>query len=233
MEEFPKYYGGLETESLWQKRWEEEGIYRFDPDSSKPVYSIDTPPPTVSGQIHIGHVFSYTQAEIMIRYFRMKGFNIFYPFGFDDNGLPTERFVEKQLGVSAASLPREEFISQCLEISKNIEAQFKELWQSLGFSVDWDQLYSTIEPSSRRISQRSFLDLYKKGLVQKKAMPALYCPFCRTTVAQAESEDKEIPSQFVDLLFHLDDGRELSSATTRPEPLPALVAGFAHPDDPR
>ena len=105
MEEFPKYYGGLETESLWQKRWEEEGIYRFDPDSSKPVYSIDTPPPTVSGQIHIGHVFSYTQAEIMIRYFRMNGFNIFYPFGFDDNGLPTERFVEKQLGVSAASSP--------------------------------------------------------------------------------------------------------------------------------
>ena len=233
MEEFPKYYGGLETESLWQKRWEEEGIYRFDPDSSKPVYSIDTPPPTVSGQIHIGHVFSYTQAEIMIRYFRMKGFNIFYPFGFDDNGLPTERFVEKQLGVSAASLPREEFISQCLEISKNIEAQFKELWQSLGFSVDWDQLYSTIEPSSRRISQRSFLDLYKKGLVQKKAMPALYCPFCRTTVAQAESEDKEIPSQFVDLLFHLDDGRELIIATTRPELLPALVAVFIHPDDPR
>ncbi len=233
MKEMPKYYGGIETEKRLKGFWEEEGIFRYSKESGKPVFSIDTPPPTVSGKLHIGHVFSYTQAEIMARYKRMNGFEVFYPFGFDDNGLPTERLVEKKLKKSAGTLNREEFIEHCLQVSEDVEKDFKELWQSLGFSADWDQLYSTIDDRSRRISQRSFIDLFKKGLVKKQATPALYCPNCRTTVAQAETEDKEMPSRFVDLRFKLETGDQLAIATTRPELIPALVAIFVHPDDPR
>ena len=233
MKEIPKYYEGIAAEKKWQKYWEEQGIYRFNENSDKPVYAIDTPPPTISGQLHVGHIFSYTQAEIIARYQRMKGNNIFYPFGFDDNGLPTERLVEKKLDIKPESMSREEFIQNCLTISADIKKEFKILWQSLGFSVDWEQLYSTIDDKSRRISQKSFLDLYKKGFIEKKAMPALYCPNCGTTVAQAETEDKELPSQFVDLKFRLETGKDIIISTTRPELLPALAAVFAHPDDER
>ncbi len=231
--ELPKYYGGKDAEKKWQEYWAKEGIYRFDPLSHKPVYSVDTPPPTVSGSLHVGHVFSYTQAEIIIRYKRMQGFNIFYPFGFDDNGLPTERLVEKELGISGGRMPREEFIAKCLEVAEKYEAQFKELWQSLGFSTEWAQIYSSIDDRARRVSQRSFIDLYKKGYVVKKAMPTLYCPVCNTAVAQAETEDKEIGSQFVDLEFTVETGEKLIIATTRPELIPALVSVFVHPDDER
>ncbi|HDS03452.1 MAG TPA: valine--tRNA ligase [Firmicutes bacterium] len=233
MKELPKYYGGLEAEKKWQRFWEEKRIFSFNENKDKPVYSVDTPPPTVSGQLHIGHVFSYTQAEIMTRYKRMRGFQVFYPFGFDDNGLPTERLVEKKLKKSASSLDREEFIAHCLEVSADVEKEFKELWQSLGFSADWGQLYSTIDERSRRISQRSFIDLFEKGHVVHKATPALYCPYCRTTVAQAETEDKEFDSEFVDLAFTLETGEELIISTTRPELLPALTAVFVHPEDTR
>ena len=233
MRELPKYYGGKDAEKKWQEFWEETGIYKFDEESEKKVYSVDTPPPTVSGSLHIGHIFSYTQAEIIIRYKRMNGYNIFYPFGFDDNGLPTERLVEKKLKTTASKIGRDAFIKECLKISSEIEKEFKELWQSMGFSVDWEQLYSTIDDRSRRISQRSFLDLYKKGYLVKKAMPTLYCPHCRTTVAQADTEDKEIASQFIDLKFEIETGDELIISTTRPELLPALVAVFVHPEDER
>lgn len=233
MKELPKYYGGLDSEKKWQRFWEEENIFSYEGKGDKPVYSVDTPPPTVSGQLHIGHVFSYTQAEIMTRYKRMRGYNVFYPFGFDDNGLPTERLVEKKLKKNASSMDREEFISHCLEVSAEVEAEFKALWQSLGFSADWNQLYSTIDERSRRISQRSFIDLFEKGYVVHKATPALYCPHCRTTVAQAETEDKEFDSEFVDIAFTLENGEELIISTTRPELLPALTAVFVHPEDPR
>lgn len=231
--ELPKYYGGKDAEKKWQEYWADQGIYAFDTTSDKPVYSVDTPPPTVSGSLHVGHVFSYTQAEIIIRYKRMQGYNIFYPFGFDDNGLPTERLVEKELGISGGRIPREEFIAKCLEVAAKYETQFKELWQSLGFSTEWAQIYSSIDDRARRVSQRSFLDLYKKGYVVKKAMPTLYCPVCNTAVAQAETEDKEIPSQFVNLEFTVETGEKLIIATTRPELLPALVAVFVHPEDER
>ena len=233
MKELPKYYGGSDAEKKWQRFWEEKKIFSYEGKGDKPVYSVDTPPPTVSGQLHIGHVFSYTQAEIMTRYKRMCGYNVFYPFGFDDNGLPTERLVEKKLKKSASSMDREEFIAHCLDVSAEVEGEFKALWQSLGFSADWDQLYSTIDERSRRISQRSFIDLFEKGAVIHKATPALYCPHCRTTVAQAETEDKEFDSEFVDIAFTLENGEELIISTTRPELLPALTAVFVHPDDPR
>jgi len=131
-----KTYALFESEQKWQRFWETERIYRFDDSSDKPTFSIDTPPPTVSGALHIGHVFSYTQAEIVARFARMRGFNVFYPFGFDDNGLPTERLVEKELGIRGSEVPRREFIERCLEVSEKHEELFHELWKSLGFSVE-------------------------------------------------------------------------------------------------
>jgi len=231
MAKLPKYYGGKETEKELQKFWEKEGIYKYKPESDKPVFSIDTPPPTVSGKLHIGHVFSYTQAEIIARFYRMKGYNVFYPFGFDDNGLPTERLVEREKGVKPEDMDRKDFNNLCLEVSEEVENDFKNLWQSLGFSTDWSQLYLTIDESSQRISQRSFIDLYNKGYIYRKKSPALYCPKCHTTVAQAGTESKESPSKFVDIKFEIENGEELIISTTRPELLPALVAVFVHPED--
>ena len=137
-------YNTKESEKKWQDFWEKTGIYKFNPESTEKIFSIDNPPPTVNGKIHIGHVFSYTQIEMIARYMRMKGYNVFYPFGFDDNGLPTERLVEKQIGKKANQLSREEFTKLCLETTAKYEEQFKELFKSLGFSADWDYMYSTM-----------------------------------------------------------------------------------------
>jgi len=224
----------MEAEPRWQGFWADEGIYRFNPDSGRPVFSIDTPPPTVSGKIHMGHVFSYVQAEVMARYRRMKGMEVFYPFCFDDNGLPSERFTEKTLGVRAQDMPRSEFVKLCLQVTKGAEEQFRDLWTRFGFSCDWNLLYTTIDPWVRRISQRSFLRLLEKGMVYRKEAPTLWCPECGTAVAQAETEDHTLPSVFHNLRFPLEDGSgTIPIATTRPELLPACVAVFVNPSDPR
>ncbi len=228
----PKRYKPKEAEPRWQKAWEEAGIYRFDRFPDRPIYSIDTPPPTVSGAIHIGHVFSYVQAEVIARFWRMRGMNVYYPFGFDDNGLPSERLVEKEKGVKATDVGREAFVRMCLELTQRYEDEFKVFWRSLGLSVDWDENYSTIDPTSQRISQRSFLDLFEKGRVYRKEAPTLWCPECHTAIAQAEVEDAEHASVFYDVAFRLD-GKDLIISTTRPELLPACVAMFAHPSDER
>ncbi len=228
----PKKYKPAEAEERWQRQWDESGIYKFDRFSDRPIYSIDTPPPTVSGKIHIGHVFSYVQAEVVARYWRMKGHNVYYPFGFDDNGLPSERLVEKEKGVKATDVGREKFIEMCLELTKQYEVDFIAFWKSLGLSVDWAEDYSTIDRRSQRISQRSFLDLYRKGRIYRKEAPTLWCPECHTAIAQAEIEDAEHDSVFYDVAFELD-GRDLVISTTRPELLPACVGMFAHPDDER
>ncbi|MFH1864906.1 MAG: valine--tRNA ligase [Candidatus Eisenbacteria bacterium] len=228
----PKRYKPAEAEERWQRQWDESGIYKFDRFSDRPIYSIDTPPPTVSGRIHVGHVFSYVQAEVVARYWRMKGHNVYYPFGFDDNGLPSERLVEKEKGVKATEVGRETFVRMCLELTKQYEVDFIAFWKSLGLSVDWEEDYSTIDPRSQRISQRSFLDLYKKGRIYRKEAPTLWCPECHTAIAQAEIEDAEHDSVFYDVAFELD-GRDLVISTTRPELLPACVGMFAHPDDER
>lgn len=230
----PKRYKPRESEPRWQRYWQESGIFRYDPDSRKPVYSIDTPPPTVSGKIHMGHVFSYVQAEAMARYHRMRGMEVFYPFCFDDNGLPSERFTERERDVRAQDMPRRKFVEMCLEVTKGAEAMFRDLWTRFGFSCDWDLLYTTIDPWVQRISQRSFLDLHSRGLVYRKESPTLWCPECRTAVAQAETEDSQQPSVFHDLVFPLADGSGvIPIATTRPELLPACVAVFVNPADPR
>jgi len=228
-----KIYDHKKNELTLKKLWHEQGVYLFSSAAEAQVYSIDTPPPTVSGSLHIGHIFSYTQTDILARYKRMSGFSVFYPFGFDDNGLPTERFVEKKRDIAAHSMKRSEFIELCLQETIDVEAKFKELWQDMGLSVDWNNCYSTISESTRKISQESFIRLYQKGFVYRKHEPALYCTTCRTTVAQAELDDMEKPSLFNDIAFKLEDGIELVVGTTRPEFLASCVALFYNPKDGR
>ena len=227
-----KRYDFHEVEPRYRKEWTEKGIYRFDPDSDKETYSIDTPPPTVSGSLHIGHIFSYAQAEMIARFQRMQGKNVFYPFGFDDNGLPTERLVEREQGILAHQLKRSEFIARCLDTTKEYEAEFKALWQSLGFSVDWDLAYQTINPLSQKISQKSFIELAKMGKAYLKESPVLWCTTCRTSIAQAELDSIETETAFNTIPFSVD-GQDLLIATTRPEMLFGCVALFVHPDDDR
>src|SRR3989338_9729785 len=147
-----------ELEKKWLEYWEKEKIYKFDPNSDKQIYSIDTPPPTVSGKMHIGHAFSYSQQDFIARYKRMSGFNVFYPFGTDDNGLPTERLVEKKKGVKAKEMQRTEFIKLCMSFLKEELPKFIQDWKNIGISCDFNILYSTIDNNSRKISQWSFLD---------------------------------------------------------------------------
>lgn len=226
-------YVASEAEPRLQKQWRESGIYRFRPESGKPLFTIDTPPPTVSGMIHMGHVFSYVQAEVIARYRRMAGDEVFYPFCFDDNGLPSERFTEKTKKVRAHEMPRSEFVKLCLEVTSVAEEGFRDLWTRLGFSCDWDEMYTTISPWVRGLSQRSFLDLHEQGRIYRKNTPTLWCPECRTAVAQAETEDRELDSVFHDLVFRLVGGGTIPIATTRPELLPACSAVFRNPEDPR
>jgi valyl-tRNA synthetase len=221
------------AEPRLQALWAEAGIYDFDLDSDAPVYSIDTPPATVSGHLHLGHVYSYSQTDFIARYQRMRGRNVYYPMGFDDNGLPTERLVEKTLGFTAAKIGRQAFIDACLEMSVEAEASYRAMWQRLGLSVDWRYTYRTIDTLARRTSQRSFLEFYREGLAYRTEAPAIWCPECHTAIAQADLEDLERETEFFTLAFALDDGTTLPIATTRAELLPACVAIFVHPADER
>jgi len=226
-------YDAQEAEKRIQKFWEENEVYKFDLKSKKPVFSVDTPPPTVSGKMHLGHSFSYSQQDFIVRYKRMKGFNVFYPFGTDDNGLPTERLIEKEKGVRAVNMDREEFIKLCLDRLKNeLRPKYIADWKAIGMSCEWKYFYTTIDDHSRKISQWSFIDLYKKGREYRKEAPVVWCPECRTAIAQVEMEDKEIESAFNDIVFNVE-GQELIISTTRPELLPACVAVFYNPEDKR
>src|SRR5262249_999351 len=168
------------AEPSLQEQWADARIYEFDPGHTGQPYTVDTPPPTVSGQIHVGHVYSYTHADVVIRYHRMKGEQVLYPFGFDDNGLPTERFTENSKGIKARDVGRQAFIEACLSLSAEVEDKFERFWKRLGLSVDWRLRYSTIDPRARRVSQAAFIDLYEKGLVYRQEAPTLWCPECRT-----------------------------------------------------
>ncbi|MBB6217781.1 valyl-tRNA synthetase [Anaerosolibacter carboniphilus] len=227
-----KNYDFKQVEKEMQNFWKENSIYRFDMDSQNKIYSIDTPPPTVSGSLHIGHIFSYTQAEMIARFKRMQGFNVFYPFGFDDNGLPTERLVEKDEGIIAKNLPRSEFITKCITTTERYEKEFKDLWQSLGFSVDWSLQYETINPMVQRISQKSFIRLLEDGKAYMKESPVLWCTECQTSIAQAELETIDKDTTFNYIEFKVD-GEKLMVATTRPELLYGCVCLFVNPDDDR
>ncbi len=229
-----KRYDPRTVEPALSDFWQSAGIYRFQPDDEqRPVYAIDTPPPTVSGHLHLGHMYSFGQTDFLARFWRMQGYNVFYPMGYDDNGLPTERLVEKRLGITAPQVGRAAFIEKCLEVSEAAEQDYQRLWQRLGLSIDWRYSYRSIDEQARKTSQWSFRDLYKKDLVYRREAPTIWCPECRTAIAQAELNDLERTSEFVTLAFALVDGTVLPIATTRAELLPACVAVFVHPEDAR
>ena len=225
-----KKYNALEKEEKWLNYWQEKEVYKFKPDKRE-IYSIDTPPPTVSGNIHIGHIFSYSQTEMMARYKRIRGYNVFYPFGFDDNGLPSERLVEKEQGKKAAEIGREAFSKLCYDTTDKYEKNFKELFSKMGVSTDWNMCYKTVSPSTIKIGQLSFLDLIKKGHCYHKESPALWCNECLTSIAQAELETKTIKTTFNYINYETTDGETFTIATTRPELIPAIVCIFVNPND--
>jgi valyl-tRNA synthetase len=227
-----KKYNAIEIEKIWQEYWRDFNIYKYDFDSEKETFSIDTPPPTVSGSLHIGHIFSYTQAEMIARFQRMQGKNVFYPFGFDDNGLPTERLVEKEEKIRAVDMPRSEFTKRCLSITEKYEEEFKNLWHSMGFSVDWSLQYETVNPRVQKISQKAFIDMAKVGKAYTKESPVLWCTTCQTSIAQAELEsiDKETTFNYIPFLV---EGEELIVATTRSELLNGCVCLFVNVEDER
>jgi valyl-tRNA synthetase len=242
-------------EAKWHARWDAEGVYRFD--RSRPreeVFSIDTPPPTVSGSLHVGHVFSYTHTDVVARYKRMRGYAVFYPMGWDDNGLPTERRVQNYYGVrcdpslpydpgfappespgkQAISVSRPNFIELCTQLTGQDEQAFERLWKQLGLSVDWSMTYATIGRRSQRISQLAFLRLLARGQAYQLEAPTLWDVDFRTAVAQAELEDREVPGAYHRIRFARADGEgHVEIDTTRPELIPACVALVAHPDDAR
>ena len=231
--ESPKQYDPKEAELKWQKHWEKNNIYKADVNTKKPVYSIDTPPPTMSGKMHLGHAFSFSQQDFIARYKRMRGYQVYYPFGTDDNGLATEKLVQKEKKVDASKMEREAFIKLCLDFLKEERPKFVQDWKNIGMSCDFSLIYSTIDDYSRKISQRSFLDLAKKGLVYRKEAPVMWDTVFHTAIAQAELVDVEKKSFFNDIIFTADDGKKLTISTTRPEMLAACVALFAHPEDQR
>ena len=235
--ELPKRYDPKEAEPKWQKYWEEHNIFKFNPDAQGEIFSIDTPPPTVSGKMHLGHAFSYAQQDFIARYKRMKGFNVFYPFGTDDNGLPTQMLIEKTKKVRAIDLGREKFRKLCMDTLDNeLRPKYVEDWKKIAMSCDFSVFYTTINDHCRRLSQKSFLDLLKAGREYRKEAPAMWCPKCSTAISQVECEDKELSSFFNDIVFKVNnDGKEeeLIIATTRPELLPACVGIFYHPTDKR
>src|SRR5262245_38784287 len=241
-------------EAKWTAAWEERGVYRFDRSRSRAdVYSIDTPPPTVSGSLHVGHVFSYTHTDVIARFKRMRGKAVFYPMGWDDNGLPTERRVQNYFGVRCdpslpydpafqppekpgkqpVSVSRPNFVELCARLTVEDEKAFEALWKHLGLSVDWEKTYATIGKRALKVSQVSFLRLFQKGLAYQVEAPTLWDVDFRTAVAQAELEDREQPGAYHRIHFRKPDGAFVDIETTRPELIPACVALVAHPDDER
>ncbi len=248
----PKQYDPRATEARWADDWADSDVYRYVPDAERLVFAIDTPPPTVSGELHVGHVFSYTHTDLTARYQRMRGLNVFYPMGWDDNGLPTERRVQQLMNVrcnpelpyepgfapdteTAEPVPvgRRNFIKLCARVTEQDERAFGELWRRLGLSVDWAQTYATINESSRRVSQLAFLDLVRKGEVYAATAPTMWDVDFGTAVAQAEVEDREVKGLAFRLRFALAAGGSFHVMTTRPELLGACVAVVVHPQDAR
>lgn len=244
-------------EARGMKFWEETGIYQYDKTASREnTFIVDTPPPTVSGSLHIGHIFSYTQADVMVRYNRMMGKSIFYPIGWDDNGLPTERRVQNYFNIACnpevpydpdfkpvhdpksdarrQDVSRRNFIEACGELVKMDEAVFEDIFHRIGHSYDWSLKYATIDDISIKEAQKSFLDLIKKGMARSVEAPTMWDVTFQSAIAQAEIEDRETAGFFHDIQFKVEGSdTTFTIATTRPEFLPACIAVVAHPDDER
>ena len=226
-----KRYDFNSREKHWQDYWRENEIYKFNPDA-KDRYMIDTPPPTISGIIHLGHVFSYTQIDVIARHQRMLGKSVFFPFGYDDNGLPTERYVQREKKVKMAEITRGDFINLCLDTTKEMKEVYENVFSSAGHSADFSHAYSSISPRTQEISQRSFIELYKQGEIERRNSASLWCPECRTTIAQSEVDTVETESVMNYIYFTIkESGEKLKIATTRPELLSACVCVFVHPED--
>jgi valyl-tRNA synthetase len=232
-------YDPSDVEPKWQQRWVDNGTYAYeasaedrtaiDPDT---VFTIDTPPPTVSGSLHWGHVYGATLQDFVARFERMRGHEVYFPFGYDDNGIASERLTEDELDIRHQEYERREFQKKCREVCVNYEAEFTEKMQALGVSIDWENTYQTIEPRVQRISQQSFIDLYEQGREYRQRAPTIWCPECATAISQVETEDSERPSHFHDIEFSVvSSDKVFTISTTRPELLPACVAVFVHPDD--
>ena len=248
-------------EDKWRGVWDESGVYKFQGTRDrKAVYSIDTPPPTVSGHLHVGHVFSYTHTDVIARFKRMNGYDVFYPMGWDDNGLPTERRVQNYYGVRVDTslkydpnfvppfegtdgkkidakdqvpISRKNFIELCEKLTAQDEKQFEALWRSLGLSIDWSQTYHTIGEHPQRVAQKAFLRNLARGEAYQKDAPGLWDVTFQTAVAQAELESREYPGFYHKVAFRFEDGTPIYIETTRPELLAACGALIAHPDDER
>ena len=256
----PKHFDSAAAEKRWDEAWQKSGIHHYEPARPRAeTFVVDTPPPTASGSLHPGHVFSFTHTDIVVRYRRMRGMNVFYPMGWDDNGLPTERRVqnyyhvrcdpgaryEPGLALSEATardrkgpprlVSRRGFIELCEHVTREDERAFKELWRRLGLSVDWRQEYRTVDAHCRRVAQLSFRDLFEKGHVYTSDAPTMWDVDFQCAIAQAEAEDRPRPGAFHDIEFAVegDPARSFAISTTRPELLAACVGVTAHPDDPR
>jgi valyl-tRNA synthetase len=255
-EKLPKNCKPAEFEPKWEDAWKKSDVYAYNSGVPREdTFVVDTPPPTVSGSLHIGHVFSYTQTDIIVRYQRMSGKNIFYPMGWDDNGLPTERRVQNLYGVRCEphihynpdwkaskveeekrdmeSISRRNFLELCAAQTGEDEQKYEALWRRLGLSIDWKQHYSTVGEHCRKLSQLSFIDLYKKGHAYSTQSPTLWDTGFKTAVAQAEVEDRPVNGLFHDIRFRVEDGGDFIISTTRPELLGACIAVVAHPEDAR
>jgi valyl-tRNA synthetase len=255
MMEFPKNFEPGDIEARGQAAWADSRIYAWDPARGRDeTFVVDTPPPTVSGSLHVGHLFSYSHQDFIVRYQRMRGKNIFFPIGWDDNGLPTERRVQNMYNVKCDAhlhykpdyqrarglkgapevIGRKNFIELCDVVTKEDEAAFRHLWTRLGLSYDWEQEYATIDTHCRRTSQASFLDLLAKQEAYQDNRPVMWDIDFQTAIAQAEVVDKEVPSAYHHLRFGIEGADEyLVIATTRPELLAACVAVVVHPEDDR
>jgi len=227
-----KQYNAKEVEEKWRSFWEKQGIYKFNNKSKKKIFSIDTPPPYASsGHLHIGHALHYTQFEMVARVMRLLGREVYFAPGFDDNGLPTEKYVEEKLGINKSKTNRAEFRKLCLRETEKVEKDYADrVFKTLGHSYDWDLLYRTISPEAQKVSQMAFLKLVRKGDCYRAEEPVIWCPYHETALAQAEVEDLDRETKLNYIDFDGENGK-VTIATTRPEFLPACVAVFVNPKD--
>ncbi|NJE84405.1 valine--tRNA ligase [Thermococcus sp. CX2] len=228
----PKNYNPQEIEPKWQKFWLDEKIYKYELDEKRPSYAIDTPPPFTSGTLHLGHVLSHTWIDIVARYKRMTGYNVLFPQGFDNHGLPTELKVEKEFGISKDQ--PEKFLQKCVEWTWQAIEAMRNQFIRIGYSADWDLEYHTMDDWYKATVQKSLLEFYKKGMLYRDEHPVYWCPRCRTSLAKAEVGYVEEDGFLYYIKLPLADGSGyVPIATTRPELMPACVAVFVHPDDER